>query len=185
VRPSADVVNIILARKNIFTVNGTSQNSPQRSLQTTNSSKMASSQPDLENWTPSPLFFYGSLMDSDMLCHIASPESTPILSTASIKRLKTKLWGLCPAIVPTSHNEDVVCDKMWVCKEKKQFQALECFEGPTYTVCPVEMVLEDETKIRGWSFCWKGDAQSCELEDGEFDMQMWKERYKPNFHSQD
>lgn len=41
-----------------------------------------------------------------------------------------------------------------------------------------EVDLMQRERTRGRVFCWKGDPESKELEDGEFDMVKWRKYFK-------
>ena len=45
-----------------------------------------------DEFQPCLLFFYGSLMDTDVLRMVAGLEATPVLQDASIEGFKMKMW---------------------------------------------------------------------------------------------
>ncbi|KAI1631006.1 hypothetical protein F4809DRAFT_634248 [Biscogniauxia mediterranea] len=55
-----------------------------------------------ENFKPCHMFFYGSLMDKDMLQVAARLASPPELRPASISGWQVKMWGAYPTLVPAS-----------------------------------------------------------------------------------
>jgi hypothetical protein len=71
------------------------------SLSTRNTTKM-SPPIDTEPSIPFNLFFYGSLMDSDVLSYVAKPHLPPIYQKASIKNFAMKLWGPYPTLIPAT-----------------------------------------------------------------------------------
>ncbi|PGG98342.1 hypothetical protein AJ79_08909 [Helicocarpus griseus UAMH5409] len=56
-------------------------------------------------WKPKYMFFYGTLMDPEVLQAVLHLDETPFLQDASIRNSKIKLWtGIYPALFPCEGN---------------------------------------------------------------------------------
>jgi hypothetical protein len=52
-------------------------------------------------WTPTPLFFYGTLMDPELLHSVLELSEPPQLLPGTMSGLKIMLWGIYPGLVRT------------------------------------------------------------------------------------
>ena len=61
------------------------------------------------------------------------------------------------------------------------FEHLATYETAAYTWTECEAVLEDVTVLRGCrTFCWAGNPNSKELEEGSFDLERYQKYFKPS-----
>ncbi|KAF2665044.1 hypothetical protein BT63DRAFT_378591 [Microthyrium microscopicum] len=132
-----------------------------------------------EDYTPSYFFFYGSLMDPEVLQHILKLPELPLLQPATIKDFKIKMWSIYPALVPSP--KGTVTGKIWKVETLEHFEKLAAYETAAYTTCPLGIHRSDTGVIEdGKAFCWKGDPISLDLEDGIFDFARYQQHFKPS-----
>ncbi|KAH8722362.1 hypothetical protein GQ44DRAFT_711951 [Phaeosphaeriaceae sp. PMI808] len=128
-------------------------------------------------FAPCYMFFYGSLMDPDVLQAILDLPATPTTQPATVSGFAAKMWSIYPAIVPDASS--TVDGVVWRIESEAHFKRLQAYETNAYTwlVCDVELsdgeVLEDCR-----TFCWAGDPDSGELVDGRFDLARYQKYFK-------
>ncbi|KAF2750815.1 hypothetical protein M011DRAFT_464624 [Sporormia fimetaria CBS 119925] len=134
--------------------------------------------------TPSPrypMFFYGSLMDPEVLQTIAHLPNPPQMRPATVTGCSLKLWDIYPALVRDP--EGTVAGMVWDGATAVQFEKLAAYETEAYTWCECDVVFEDGTTKRCRTFCWGGEMDSEELEEApgdKFDLEAWQRDYKPH-----
>lgn len=140
-------------------------------------------QPDPEETTSnSPsFFFYGSLMDPDVVRVIAGTSAEPELHKASIKGFKLKMWGFYPTLVPGSV-EDTVQGMYWQAENTRQRDLIQRYETHRYKPAPCEISVDGDRRTieNGLTFVWAGDPASNELKDGEFLLERYQLYFKPD-----
>lgn len=138
-------------------------------------------QPVLES-KPKNLFFYGSLMDPDVLGVISDISADPKLHKASIPGFKLKMWGCYPTLVPGDAG-DTVQGVYWQAENDRQLGLLQRYETHRYKPAKCSIHVEkDESIIEdGLTFVWAGDPESSELKDGEFSLERYQLYFKPDF----
>ncbi|KAE8842864.1 hypothetical protein HRS9139_02161 [Pyrenophora teres f. teres] len=139
-----------------------------------------SAQTSEKSFEPCHMFFYGSLMDPEVIQSVIKLTELPTTKAATISGFKIKMWGIYPALVP-SEEADKVVGTVWGCKEEQYFQRLAEYETSAYTWTVCEAVLKDGTVIEGCrTFCWAGKPNSRELEEGSFDLERYQKYFKPS-----
>jgi Gamma-glutamyl cyclotransferase, AIG2-like len=76
---------------------------------------------------PGYFFFYGSLMDADVLQTIAQLPSLPILERGYITNWRVRMWGVYPTIVP-GNGEDRVEGTLWFAPRPEHVERLVTYE---------------------------------------------------------
>lgn len=137
-------------------------------------------QPDPES-RPQNLFFYGSLMDPDVIRVITETSTEPKLHKASIHGFKVKLWGFYPTLVP-GNTKDIVYGVYWQAENNRQLGLLQRYETHRYKLATCSIYIEkDGSNIsNGLTFMWAGDPGSSELKDGEFLLERYQLYFKPD-----
>lgn len=136
---------------------------------------------DVKPKEPKKLFFYGSLMDPDVLHAIARTSATdPELHKATIKGYKMKMWGCYPTLVPAGA-DDVVHGMYWQAENEGQLALLQRYETDRYepAACAIHVDKDGSVIDDGLAFVWAGDAESGELKDGVFSLEEYRLYYKP------
>lgn len=68
---------------------------------------------------------------------------------------------------------------VWKVDEEEHFKRLRDYETDAFTWCYVDATLEDgEVLSRCRAFCWDGEPDSRELEEGSFDLESYRRYYK-------
>ena len=125
------------------------------------------------------MFFYGSLMDPEVIKAILDLPELPTTNPATIYGFRVRMWGICPALIPSPYGE--VVGSVWAVTSEEHFERLAAYETTAYMWVECEAVLEDGTAIGLCrTFCWAGEADSKELEDGKFDLQRYQKYFKPS-----
>ncbi|KAH0541394.1 hypothetical protein FGG08_004158 [Glutinoglossum americanum] len=126
---------------------------------------------------PGFCFFYGTLADPEILQSILKLQDPPVLQKGKIHGFKTRMWGIYPTLVPCDDGE--VGGMVYRIGDISQFERLEQYETSSYRWCSCTIELDDGRKIEGgWTFCWAGELDSKDLEDGEFDPDHFQKYFK-------
>ncbi|OBT64109.1 hypothetical protein VE03_06244 [Pseudogymnoascus sp. 23342-1-I1] len=108
---------------------------------------------------PCPFFFYGSLMDPEVLQAVLGLPETPVVESGSV----------C----------GVVSGSTWRVNSESHFLRLKEYETSVYTWCPCDIELSNGEVLSGCrTFCWAGEPESKELEEGTFDLQRYQRYFK-------
>lgn len=137
------------------------------------------SRPDSEPipWTPTMFFFYGTLMDPEILQSVLGLPELPQLTHGKISGFRIKLWGRYPALVSAEGGE--VVGMVWQVQTEEQFRQLQRYETSAYTWCDCNVDMADGGRVEGArTFRWRGDSR--ELKDGVFDFVRWQTYFKPS-----
>ncbi|KAI1082699.1 hypothetical protein F5B20DRAFT_577776 [Whalleya microplaca] len=133
---------------------------------------------DVPTFRPCHFFFYGSLMDPEVVQAVTGLETTPILRRGSISGFKVKMWGIYPTLIPEEGGK--VTGMLWKVDDPEHFRSLQQYETTKFKPCMCSIETESgEVLENSMAFCWAGDKDSPDLEDGTFDL----ERYQKNFKS--
>ncbi|KAF2125903.1 hypothetical protein P153DRAFT_348110 [Dothidotthia symphoricarpi CBS 119687] len=128
---------------------------------------------------PCHMFFYGSLMDPDVLQAITGLPEAPLVKKGTITGFSIRMWGTYPALVPCSTGE--VKGTVWELTSEAHFRRLADYETLAYTWCECNVVLEDGKSLSSCrTFCWAGDVNSQDLEEREFDFERYQKHFKPS-----
>lgn len=141
-------------------------------------------QPDPES-KPKNLFFYGSLMDPDVIRVIAETSNEPKLHKASIHGFKLKMWGIYPTLVP-GDTGDIVHGVYWQAENDRQLGLLQRYETNRYKVATCAIHFDEDRRVikDGLTFVWANDPGSSELNDGEFSLEIYQLYFKPDAFKQ-
>lgn len=124
------------------------------------------------------MFFYGSLMDPEVIQAVLDLPGLPTTIPATVSGFQIKMWGIYPALIP-SNDDGKVVGCVWEVKSEDQFKRLAAYETAAYTWVECSVVLENGTVIEGCrSFCWAGEPDSKELEVGSFDLERYQKYLK-------
>ncbi|KAG8157865.1 hypothetical protein KVR01_012137 [Diaporthe batatas] len=131
---------------------------------------------------PGKFFFYGSLMDPDVLYAITRSSAEPVLHKATIRGHKMKKWGSYPALIPGGAG-DVVDGVYWEAEDAGQSALLQHYETNMYrpVACTIRVEKGDGGVVveDGLVFVWAGNAGSEELEEGGFSLEEYRLHHKP------
>lgn len=131
---------------------------------------------DVDAFEPTLFFFYGTLMDPDVLSAIAQLDDTPELAPAWVAGWEMKMWsGRYPTLVP---GEGKIAGRAWRATSRAQCLRLQRYETSAYDTAPVDIHLESGEVVQGMTFKWARGARSRELSDGTFDLAYWQEHHK-------
>lgn len=129
-----------------------------------------------------PYFFYGTLMDPQLLSEILSLSATPILRPAKIVGYSLKLWGQYPALVDGETGETVE-GMVYHVEEPKHAERLAEYETNAYRPAPCLINVmdgEQSSEIRGTTFKYIGNP--IDISDGTFDLNAWLKRMNRQPH---
>lgn len=126
-----------------------------------------------------PIFFYGSLMDPEMLNRVVGLSTPQTTVSATLSNYAIKLWGSFPALVPRAGSK--VQGVVWNCTPA-QFDRLEYYEGYAYTWTECDVEVQDgqsvdgkETSvIKGCRVFVAKYPESDELEEGEWSLEKYQ-----------
>jgi hypothetical protein len=132
------------------------------------------------SFSPCYFFFYGSLMDPEVLQTVLDLAEPPRVTTASVTGFSMKMWGIYPTLIPCEGGPPVP-GTIWMVNEESQFKRLREYETAAYTWCPCNVMLEDKSLLYGCrTFCWSGDLRSRDLDEGAFDLKHYQRYFKPS-----
>lgn len=135
-----------------------------------------------QTFNPCHMFFYGSLMDAQVLQTVAKLADPPTTRRGLVKGFKIKMWGIYPTVVPDKHG--VVAGTVWHTDDPSHLTRLQEYETGAYRLCDCDIELEGGQRLLGSKmFCWAGEADSPELEDGVFDFERYQKHFKPSIVS--
>lgn len=123
------------------------------------------------------MFFYGSLMDPEVLQAILDLSELPTTRPATISGFRIKMWGIYPTLIP-SHSGSVT-GTVWKVTLGAHFDRLAAYETAACRRDECDAVLECGEVLRNCrTFCWSGEPDSKELEDGSFDLEHYQKYFK-------
>jgi gamma-glutamylcyclotransferase (GGCT)/AIG2-like uncharacterized protein YtfP len=126
------------------------------------------------------MFFYGSLMDPEVIQAILNLPELPTTRPATISGFQVKMWSIYPTLIP---GNEKVSGVVWEVKKEEHFKRLQAYETAAYKWTWCEAILEndDKTVIENCrTFCWAGEPDSKELEDGSFDLAWYQRVLEPS-----
>ncbi len=116
-------------------------------------------------------FFYGSLMDSQMLEKVLQLGSRPELRPAKIIGYRCMMWGQYPALVDGEQGEPVH-GMAYEVQSLEERQRLEAYETDHYKNVACTIKLQDRNQVTGRTFFWNGET--ADLTEGRFDLKDWQ-----------
>jgi hypothetical protein len=123
------------------------------------------------------MFSDGSLMDPEVIQSILTLSEAPITRPTTIPDFQTRMWSIYPALIFSSSGK--VAGSVWKVTSKDHFERLAAYETAVYTWTKCEAVLEDSRVLEECrTFCWAGEPDSNELEDGMFDLVLYQKYFK-------
>jgi hypothetical protein len=123
------------------------------------------------------MFFYGSLMDTDILTRIARLSTPPTMLPGTITNFRMRMWGPFPTLIASPSGK--VTGTYWKCEDEAQFLRLKEYETDAYSWCFCDVVTEDGVVLKGCrTFCWSGYPEDGDLEDGRFDLGVYQKNIK-------
>lgn len=126
---------------------------------------------------PCHMFFYGSLMDPEVLQAILGLPELPTIRRGSITGFSIKMRGIYPALIRNKNGR--VSGTVWEVISEAQFLRLAAYETCVYTWCECDVELYDGELLHNCrTFYWSGDPDSKELEDGSFDLERYQKYFK-------
>ncbi|KAI5806339.1 hypothetical protein EDC01DRAFT_148446 [Geopyxis carbonaria] len=130
-----------------------------------------------EPFHPCYMFFYGSLMDPEVLQAILDLPKLPTTKPATISGFRIKMWSIYPTLL--SSYSGSVTGTVWKVTSEAHFDRLVAYETSHYRWTKCEAVLEGgEVLSNCLTFCWAEKLNSKELEDGSFDLEHYQKYYK-------
>ena len=131
-----------------------------------------------------PFFFYGTLMDPQLLSEILSLPKLPTLRPAKLKGYSLKLWGQYPALIG-GKTAEVVEGMLYHVEEPKHAERLAEYETSAYRPAPCIIDVMDgehSTEIIGTTFKYIGNP--LDISDGTFDLNTWLKRMNRQPHEE-
>ena len=127
------------------------------------------------------MFLYGSLMDPEVLQAVLNLPKLPTTRPATIFGFKVRMWSMYPALIP-GDGDGKVSGVMWKVEEEEHFKRLQEYETGAYIWTWCDAFLDDDTTVfeKCRTFCWAGDPDSKELENGRFDLARYQRVLKPS-----
>ncbi|KJZ80236.1 hypothetical protein HIM_00086 [Hirsutella minnesotensis 3608] len=134
---------------------------------------------DVDDFEPCTFFFYGTLVDPDVLKAVAFLGEPPDLSSAWVEGFEVYMWNhTYPALVQSDASRDRITGKAWRATSMAQCLALQAYETAAYEGCDCVIHLASGETVKGLTFCWARDPQSSQLSKGTFDLDAWKKSLK-------
>ena len=128
---------------------------------------------------PCFFFFYGSLADPEVLQAVLGLPETPVIEKGWVTGFMMKMWGIYPTLLPREGEK--VFGTAWEVNTLSHFLRLMEYETAVYTWCPCNIELRNGETLRDCrTFCWAGDPDSKDLEEGHFDLQRYQRYFKPS-----
>ncbi|PVH82196.1 hypothetical protein DL98DRAFT_620988 [Cadophora sp. DSE1049] len=134
-------------------------------------------QKQTDPFRPCYMFFYGSLMDAEVLQSVLNLPETPSVMQGKTRGFSMKMWGIYPTII--RNPEGTISGTVWKVDSESHFLRLQEYETSVYTWSHCDVVLKDGRELKECrTFCWAGDVNSKELEEGTFDLLRYQKYFK-------
>jgi hypothetical protein len=128
---------------------------------------------------PGYFFFYGSLMDPEVLQSVLELPDLPVAEAARIRGFEIRMWGIYPALIPSKDNTNEIMGTFWKVTNDFQVKNLCLYETDAYKTVPVSLITNAGDVIEdARTFIWAGEAGSSDLEDGTFDIERYQKYFK-------
>lgn len=124
------------------------------------------------------MFFYGSLMDPEVPQAILDLPDLPTKRPATISGSRIKMWGIYPTLIPCYCRS--VTGTVWKVTSEAHFGRLAAYATAPYRCVECDAVFESGEALGNYrTFCWAGEPDSKELEDGSsFDLERYQKYFK-------
>lgn len=132
--------------------------------------------PDPSDPPTGAYFFYGTLMDAEMLRDVLGIDEVPQMRPATVIGCSRRAWGQYPALVDGVMDE-VVSGRAWELKDVNHAKRLMEYETNSYSIKAARIFYSDSLSPQdelGWTFKFTG--RESELSDDEFDLHVWLKR---------
>lgn len=129
---------------------------------------------------PCFFFFYGSLMDPEVLQAVLGLREIPVVEEEGwVTGFSMKMWGIYPALIKREGGK--ISGTVWKVETQSQFLRLVEYETSAYTWCACDVHLSDGEILHDCrTFCWAGDPNSKDLDEGTFNLQRYQRYFKPS-----
>jgi hypothetical protein len=140
---------------------------------------------DQGDFEPCNFFFYGTLMDPQVLTTVLKLDGVPQLQEAWIEGFEMKMWnGIYPVVLPTdggsgSTPQSRIRGKAWQATTMDQCLRLQLYETSAYEPTDCSIRLDHGEPVKGLVFKWARDPTDGELVEGCFDLDHWERTHKP------
>jgi hypothetical protein len=142
-------------------------------------SGLPAAKPSPFNLQPGYFFFYGSLMDPEVLQAVLELPDLPAVEGARIKGYQIRMWGIYPALVSSTDSTKEIMGTFWKVINHLQVYRLCLYETDAYKTVPVSLITDAGDVIEdARTFVWAGEAESSDLENGTFDMERYQKHFK-------
>lgn len=134
-----------------------------------------------QTFKPFYIFFYGSLMDPEVLQTVLRLPQPPVLQTGWITGFMMKMWGIYPTLIPlaTADDETKVSGVVWKINDESHMSRLVRYETSAYIPRYCTIYLDNGVVLpQSRVFAWAGDGESKELQEGSFDLERYQKYFK-------
>lgn len=108
-------------------------------------------------------------MDAEVLQPVLGLLDIPSVVKGEINGFSMKMWGVYPTVIRNEGGK--ISGTVWKADLESHFIRLQEHETEVYTWCFCDIELEDGQVLQGFrAFCWAGDPDSKELDEGSFDL---------------
>ncbi|KAK3296173.1 uncharacterized protein B0H64DRAFT_397566 [Chaetomium fimeti] len=140
------------------------------------------------DFEPCTFFFYGSLMDPQVLMAVAKLDDQPDLQDVWVEGFEMKMWGgIYPVLLPindTDNNSGAshrIKGKAWRATTMDQCLRLQRYETSAYEPADCRLYHPGGGEpTKGLVFVWARDPGSNQLAEGVFDLEDWQKTHKPS-----
>ncbi|KAF4989728.1 hypothetical protein FDECE_14610 [Fusarium decemcellulare] len=139
-------------------------------------SQIPATPPETEPYRYEPVyyFFYGTLVQPDMLKEVLGLTEEPELREAKVVGYSLSAWGQYKALVDGEQGEEVSGRAFQVQSPEHEYK-LAYYETSAYELAPCLIQFtdgEEPSQVQGKTFMYAGDAQV--LKEGRFDRKLWE-----------
>lgn len=132
---------------------------------------------------PCTFFFYGTLMDPDVIRAVTQSDKVPVLQDATLEGFEMKMWlDRYPTLLATENTAptSTIRGKTWKATSMEQCLSLQTYETSAYKCSRCVVKSEDGMSVNALTFTWAGDANDAALSEsnGAFDLSYWQTHYK-------
>jgi hypothetical protein len=141
-----------------------------------------------DDFEPCTFFFYGSLMDPQVLMEVAVLEDEPDLQDVWVEGFEMKMWGgMYPVLLPAKNIDNNggashrIKGKAWRTTTMDQCLRLQLYETSAYEAADCRLYHSGGGEpTKGLVFVWAKNPGSDQLAEGAFDLEHWQKTHKPS-----